>query len=1321
MIHIKSHKQQSLIDPIERACESDARPLGPATADVQARHLRLRSEALHLFIFFILIILNLFSPGITRAEITTDGTVGAAMDLEGPDYQITQDLGTINGSNLFHSFNIFNLNSGESATFSGSETINNIFSRVTGGTTSWINGTLSSTIDGANFYFINPAGVIFGQGASLDISGSFYVSSADYILFENGGRFDATQTEQSTLSSYPLSAFGFLDNDPGSITFQGAQISVADGKTLSIVGGDITLEEAMTSESEQVESVVKAPQGNLNLISIKSSGEVVFGENISTTAENFGDISITNGSRISIDGKTAGSLYIRSGNLVIENTNESVSDSPGIYANKTGDDYGGDIEIDLDNNLVMKNMAEIVCVENGNGEGGSIAIKADHIDMSEDSLIWGTTMGSGRGPDIDIEARSIELTSGGNIDCSAYGPGQGGNVTIHASESIQIDGYSTYSSGLYMDAYDTGDAGELEVSVPNLEITDQGVITGNTYDEGNGADISLQIKQLELSGGGQIRAGTGDSGNGGNLEIYASNEINISGNGSVIGTQVQGSGDCGYMIISTPYLSLTDEGCISGAVFENSSGNGASIELNADAIEMSQSSSITIANYGDGNAGHLNISGQSMSLDSSYIFGGCAADGNGGDITISSEQINFNNARISSFCDTGDGNCGDITIETNQMELVNSSILNGTYYGTGNSGDISITADEGVIVDGSGYISSASCYGTGDGGDIYITASDFQLKNNAVLTASTTSEGDGGDIQIHVDTLDLDNATIETRSSDQENKGIIPTGDAGSILINATSSIDITNEGIINTSTKGYGNAGNISIETAGDLSASPGNGEFGTVIGAYSLSNGFDGYGGNAGSINISANNLNLDISYITSMTDTSGSAQNISLNINDTITLGGDYDGNGWASSITSFSAGSGNGGNISINCSQLDMQDHTAIGSDTNGTGSAGNIDIVATGDIRLAGANGLTTSISSSSLYASSNSGDGGDLSIQADNLSLAGDSVISTLTQGGGSAGDINIDLAGQLYANGENAITLPSAILASAGLPLDTPEEGYELGKPGNITLKANEIALMNGATISAMTEGAENGGRIIILADGNVSLSGMNQEVGLKTQISCETSGTGDAGDIQLTSSNLTIKDGALIVSQSTDSTGKGGSIELNITKDVNLYNGYLSVAASGADGGDINLNAGHMVYQYGGSMTTEAGGEGRGGNIYINSDYIILENTLIKANAYEGDGGNIGLISRAFISDPASTMDASSNLGVDGEVNIAAPEVDIAQIESLPASFADLSHILNHSCADWSVKDSSSLVVAGRDGVPAGPEDPLLGISPELFEEMK
>src|SRR6516225_11587846 len=114
----------------------------------------------------------LFSAADTtsHAQVVLDGKFGTSGALTGPNYAITAAMGAVRGNNLFQSFSQFNLVAGDVATFSGPANIQNILSRVTGGSPSSIDGTIRSDISGANFFFINPSGVMFGPNAAVDVS-----------------------------------------------------------------------------------------------------------------------------------------------------------------------------------------------------------------------------------------------------------------------------------------------------------------------------------------------------------------------------------------------------------------------------------------------------------------------------------------------------------------------------------------------------------------------------------------------------------------------------------------------------------------------------------------------------------------------------------------------------------------------------------------------------------------------------------------------------------------------------------------------------------------------------------------------------------------------------------------------------------------------------------------------------------------------------------------------------------------------------------------------------------------------------------------------
>ena len=122
------------------------------------------------------------------------------------------------GSNLFHSFSDFQVSSGDSASFR-SQGASNILSRVTGNNPSNLFGTIGVDIgqasrSNANLFFLNPNGVVFGPNASLDLRGSFNVSTANYIQLgsSDNNRFSAKPDNLALLTSAPPSAFGFFSD-----------------------------------------------------------------------------------------------------------------------------------------------------------------------------------------------------------------------------------------------------------------------------------------------------------------------------------------------------------------------------------------------------------------------------------------------------------------------------------------------------------------------------------------------------------------------------------------------------------------------------------------------------------------------------------------------------------------------------------------------------------------------------------------------------------------------------------------------------------------------------------------------------------------------------------------------------------------------------------------------------------------------------------------------------------------------------------------------------------------------------------------------------
>ena len=124
--------------------------------------------------------LLLSSGAIAQISPASDGT-GTTVTPNGNTFDI--DGGTLENKNLFHSFDSFNLDSGQIANFLSQPSIQNILSRVTGGDPSVINGMVRITGSDANLFLMNPGGIVLGPDASLDVMGSFTATTATGIGF----------------------------------------------------------------------------------------------------------------------------------------------------------------------------------------------------------------------------------------------------------------------------------------------------------------------------------------------------------------------------------------------------------------------------------------------------------------------------------------------------------------------------------------------------------------------------------------------------------------------------------------------------------------------------------------------------------------------------------------------------------------------------------------------------------------------------------------------------------------------------------------------------------------------------------------------------------------------------------------------------------------------------------------------------------------------------------------------------------------------------------------------------------------------------------
>ena len=968
-----------------------------------------------LFISLLISASSGFTAGKVNAQITPDITIPdrSVVTTNGENTEITG--GTARGTNLFHSFVEFSVNTGNTAFFDNAASVDRIIGRVTGGNVSTIDGLIRAN-GSADLFLINPNGIIFGENAALDLGGSFVGSTADSINFGDGIEFSAVNPNDSLLTvNIPA---GLQYGDGGDIVVEGVGnnlfidpdtnivdrsdrpqgLAVQSGKTLALVGGNVFLEGANLTASQGNIEIGGVSGGEVALVTDELGWKLDY-ENSDT----FQDIGLFDAASLEASGNSGGRIVL-AGGLV------SLFDGSAILADTQGDGLGGSLTITAAD-LEIDGEAD-------NGFTSSLFVNVD-LDAT------------GNGGDLFLETGSLYIGSGSQVNVNTFGSGDAGTLTVTASEIelFSVSSDESLFSGLYAQSgspgvYEgLGKGGNINVETETLILDDSAEISVNTFGDGDGGKIYVRAKDIQLLGsfgfGGILSAGADfdSTGNGGNLEINTDTLFIADSSQAIVSTF--GEGDAGNLIINANEVELNGsvDGFASG-IFASSefeaTGSGGNIEINTDLLLVTDGAQAIAATFGDGEGGDLTINANEVELTGtsedgspSALFTAAQTDstGKGGDLQIRTNLLSLTDSAQIAASTSGSGDAGNLDITAQEINLTGnnefgaSSILSNAFIDTGNGGNIAIATDRLSVRDGATISASNFFSGTeevepglGRAGNITIDANAIELGTGDRFSSITTSTNNlsGGDITLNADSLVLKNGSQIT----SESKG---DGDGGSITANATN-LGLVQGSFFSTSTEANGNAGSIELRTSTASLSNPDSGIFSEVGNAAT---------GDGGSLDISTGELEIsDNATVSANSQGLGRAGNIAIAA-DSLNLD--------RGNITATSMQTG-GGNLSLATDSLRLNNNSLISTSVlDSTGGGGNIAIE--NSSFMIGRN-------NSNIRADAVLGNGGNINITSQGLFFDASSEITASSQFGVD-GVVELN---DLEFNKRNIVSLPQRI-----------------------------------------------------------------------------------------------------------------------------------------------------------------------------------------------------------------------------------------------------------------------------------------------------
>ncbi|MGP1373585.1 MAG: two-partner secretion domain-containing protein [Almyronema sp.] len=413
-----------------------------------------RYSQLRCLNWFNAVLIGLIMSPPAGGQIVPDTSFSAESSILSPDGAITG--GAIRGANLFHSFETFNVNAGQSVYFANPIGIANILGRITGSTLSEIDGTLG-VAGTANLFLLNPNGFLFGPNAQLDLRGSFTASTANRFTFADGSVWGMTSTPPSQLLSLSVPVGVQAGDRPqGNVTNQ-AQLRLAAGQRLTLFGSTVTQTGTLTAPAGTLQilgdRVAVLDQARLDVSAAAGGGRILVGGGFQ------GDASVPSAQTTTLAPTTvlrADALSNGNGGEIIVWADETayihgrLSARGGAIAGN-----GGLIETSGKHTLNLTTTADASAI---NGQGGLWLIDPDSVSLVSDgtgsigsSIVAVSNINSALNAGTSVTITTDEGASGGIFQFSgapirktAGGPA---TLTLATDNSIALEAGITSTSG----------------------------------------------------------------------------------------------------------------------------------------------------------------------------------------------------------------------------------------------------------------------------------------------------------------------------------------------------------------------------------------------------------------------------------------------------------------------------------------------------------------------------------------------------------------------------------------------------------------------------------------------------------------------------------------------------------------------------------------------------------------------------------------------------------------------------------------------------------------------------------------------------------